>query len=352
VVAVTDTAGVLLERYEYDDYGSPTILAPDGSVRVDAEGRPLSAINNDLLYTGRQYDAETGFYYYRTRYLDPAGGRFTTRDTIGVWGDPMNLGNGYSYVGNNPWTLVDPMGLGGNPTVDEIDAIIAGNRAGCGCHYGSLSAPLAQQAALQATTAANQARISLEAAPAQALLGLTGGTRNTWLDLNAERASMYSAAVAAGALGGAAAYAVAPTVWLMMHNPSTWLFMFGVADFAAAPPGMPGFGQFVPRPGRPTGRDWAAWFRCNYGAENVEWSSLAKLRTEFQKMRDVVKRAWERAWGQKWPRTAEGDDFIPHHDPALSEGVSICDVVPLHPDPHYQMHGGGRTEKPDAPFER
>ena len=23
----------------------------------------------------------------------------------------MNLGNGYGYVGNNPWTYVDPMGL-------------------------------------------------------------------------------------------------------------------------------------------------------------------------------------------------------------------------------------------------
>lgn len=29
----------------------------------------------------------------------------------------MNLGNGYTYVGNNPWTYVDPMGLG----VDVID---------------------------------------------------------------------------------------------------------------------------------------------------------------------------------------------------------------------------------------
>jgi RHS repeat-associated protein len=62
------------------------------------------------LFTGREYDPETGWYYYRTRYLDPVAGRFTTRDTIGIWGDAANLGNGYAYAANNPWSSVDPMG--------------------------------------------------------------------------------------------------------------------------------------------------------------------------------------------------------------------------------------------------
>lgn len=43
--------------------------------------------------------------------MDPSVGRFTTRDTIGIWGDPSNLGNSYTYVGNNPQTFVDPFGL-------------------------------------------------------------------------------------------------------------------------------------------------------------------------------------------------------------------------------------------------
>jgi len=65
------------------------------------------------MFNGRPYDSETGLYYYRTRYLDPRTGRFTTRDRLGIWGDPQNLGNGYTYVNNNPWTLLDPYGLGG-----------------------------------------------------------------------------------------------------------------------------------------------------------------------------------------------------------------------------------------------
>jgi hypothetical protein len=33
------------------------------------------------------------------------------RDPIGVWGDPVNAGNGYEYVGANPVSYVDPYGL-------------------------------------------------------------------------------------------------------------------------------------------------------------------------------------------------------------------------------------------------
>ena len=50
-------------------------------------------------------------YDYRTRYYDPALGRFLRMDTIGPWGDTNNLGNPYVYVGNNPWSHTDPYGL-------------------------------------------------------------------------------------------------------------------------------------------------------------------------------------------------------------------------------------------------
>jgi RHS repeat-associated protein len=73
--------------------------------------RTESAIGDANLWNGREYDAESGLYYYRLRYLDPELGRFTTLDPIGLWGDPNNLGNGYAYVGNRPWTGMDPFGL-------------------------------------------------------------------------------------------------------------------------------------------------------------------------------------------------------------------------------------------------
>jgi len=65
---------------------------------------------NGYLFTGRRYDSETGLYHYRTRYLDPTVGVFTARDTIGLWGDALNLGNGLTYVAANPWSHVDPYG--------------------------------------------------------------------------------------------------------------------------------------------------------------------------------------------------------------------------------------------------
>jgi len=105
VVSVTDANGDVVEEYFYEDFGRVEIS--------DATGFPRarSAIGNPYMFTGRRLDSETGFYYYRTRYYDVSVGRFITRDTIGIWGDPANLGNGFTYVGNNPWTLLDPFGL-------------------------------------------------------------------------------------------------------------------------------------------------------------------------------------------------------------------------------------------------
>ena len=95
VMAITDSFGNVLERFDYGDFGQPSTA---------------STIGNPYLFNGRRYDAETGLYYYRTRYLNPIVGRFIQRDTLGIWGDPGNMGNAYAYVGNNPWSAVDPIG--------------------------------------------------------------------------------------------------------------------------------------------------------------------------------------------------------------------------------------------------
>ena len=105
VRAITDAAATVVERYEYSDYGEPSFF--------DAFWNPMpgTLIDNPYMFTGRRWDEDTGWNYYRTRYMDPRAGRFTTRDTIGIWGDPAEMGNGFSYVGNNPATYVDPFGL-------------------------------------------------------------------------------------------------------------------------------------------------------------------------------------------------------------------------------------------------
>jgi RHS repeat-associated protein len=61
--------------------------------------------------TGRRFDAETGLHYFRSRYYDSIVGRFTARDRAGQWFDMGNLGNGFAFVGNNPWSYTDPFGF-------------------------------------------------------------------------------------------------------------------------------------------------------------------------------------------------------------------------------------------------
>ena len=93
--SVTDLAkntGELVESYQYDVYGQPTTP---------------STVGNPYLFTGREYDSETGLYYSRARYYSPSIGRFLQRDPVGyVVG--MNL---YSYGHNSPLIWIDPSGL-------------------------------------------------------------------------------------------------------------------------------------------------------------------------------------------------------------------------------------------------
>ena len=59
-------------------------------------------------FTGREWDSETGLYYYRARYRDPRVGNFISEDPIGRAGGDLNF---YAYAMQNPVTLDDPTGL-------------------------------------------------------------------------------------------------------------------------------------------------------------------------------------------------------------------------------------------------
>ena len=93
----------VVEHYVYSPYGAVTIYAPDWSAT-----RAESAFDNTTLYTGREFDSETGLYYYRARYCHAELGQFVSRDPISYWGG-INL---YEYVGDSPMARTDPNGLG------------------------------------------------------------------------------------------------------------------------------------------------------------------------------------------------------------------------------------------------
>jgi RHS repeat-associated protein len=64
--------------------------------------------SGNKAFTGREWDPETGLYYYRARYYDPKLGRFVSEDPIKFLGGA----NFYAYVENSPTTRRDPSGLG------------------------------------------------------------------------------------------------------------------------------------------------------------------------------------------------------------------------------------------------
>ena len=88
---LTNSSGASVAQITYDSFGNPST------------GTNLMR----YTYTGREFDAATGLYYYRARWYDAKVGRFVSEDPIGFRGGVNQL----SYVGNNPQNFVDPSGL-------------------------------------------------------------------------------------------------------------------------------------------------------------------------------------------------------------------------------------------------
>ncbi len=95
VTEVSDSAGAIVERYEYDVHGEVTIY--DGQDNI----LTASGIDNPYLFTGRRFDPESGNYYYRARVYSPSLGRFLSMDPLGFAAGDYNL---YRYVFNSPMT--------------------------------------------------------------------------------------------------------------------------------------------------------------------------------------------------------------------------------------------------------
>ena len=94
--AISDETGQITDRYSYDAYGN--LLEKEGSTE------------NEFLYTGEQYNANTGLYYLRARYMSPSTGTFVSMDSYaGSISEPVSL-HKYLYANANPVMYKDPSG--------------------------------------------------------------------------------------------------------------------------------------------------------------------------------------------------------------------------------------------------
>ena len=119
VSMMTNEGGTVVERYEYDPYGSVKIKNAEGVEIAE------SVIVNNYLSSSRRYDIETGLYYYRHRTYSSELGRFLQRDPL-WYEDGMNL---YGYVGDNPIYYYDPYGLDKGKIIRRI---FEGTQGGAG----------------------------------------------------------------------------------------------------------------------------------------------------------------------------------------------------------------------------
>jgi RHS repeat-associated protein len=109
VEAITNSAGSLTERYQYDVYGKPTIY--DASNNIISS----SIAGNRFGFTGQGYDSANGSYHFHYRNYSPLTGTFNQRDLIG-YADGMGA---YQYVHNNPANGIDILGLECEPKAEE-----------------------------------------------------------------------------------------------------------------------------------------------------------------------------------------------------------------------------------------
>jgi RHS repeat-associated protein len=114
---VTDAGGMVVSRHDYLPFGEELMAGIGGRNVAMGYG-----VNDGLRqgFTGKERDNETGLDYFLARYYSNSHGRFTGVDPFEInftnketqqmfFVDPQRWDK-YSYVSNNPLSLIDPDG--------------------------------------------------------------------------------------------------------------------------------------------------------------------------------------------------------------------------------------------------
>lgn len=174
-MTLSDTNGNIVERVEYEPYGQPSFFDISGNALVQ------STIGNNILFTGREYDTESGSYYYRARTMHPTFGRFMQHDPLMY----INGLNDYEYAHNNSILYADPSGNSITLTVIAV-SLAAANLAAWSKHYDIIKRERKYPSSLDVTYAAAKAfsvPVVTAASPlAGALLAANFAGWETYLD--------------------------------------------------------------------------------------------------------------------------------------------------------------------------
>lgn len=99
VIALTDKAGNVVAKYEYDAWGNVLLTEEDIIVQ-----------DNPYKYAGYNYDKEVNLYFLGGRYYSSKEGVFLSLDPNSGEDENLISQNGYSYALNNPVKFIDPDG--------------------------------------------------------------------------------------------------------------------------------------------------------------------------------------------------------------------------------------------------
>lgn len=175
---VVNNGGAVMNHLIYDSYGN-VLSQTDPSIQMR------------YGFTGREFDRETGTYYYWARQFDPQSGRFLSEDPA----SELISVNPFSYALNAPTKFIDPNGR--TPLITGaigagIGAVVGGvvewNRGGS---WGDIGLGAARGAIAGGVTGLT--------------LGFGGATIAGWFG------GGWLGGAAAGAVGGAAGNAAAQT---------------------------------------------------------------------------------------------------------------------------------------------
>ena len=103
VIQIYNASGVLVATYDYDAWGRVSENATDKDTQNIAEINPIR-------YRGYYYDSETGLYYLKSRYYDPAVKRFLNVDGLVSTSVEDAAKNMFAYCTNNPVFYADSEG--------------------------------------------------------------------------------------------------------------------------------------------------------------------------------------------------------------------------------------------------